>query len=176
MKPHSTSPLGPSGSITTKNRSTLPVNYVALIPPVNQTLTFSASAMSDPPLFLPFILCSNPKTAHKPRIFASALQSQKFQCGSHPAEVLVQVTVIHDAANLASKIGKISLPVKTVGAYEAEMRGHVKLNISRSCFGSSTLILQSSFHIQLVGMASHVSIQGRLSHLCHYLVVVRSGR
>ncbi len=55
------------------------------------------------------------------------------------------VTALHDAANLASKIDELGISVKSIGSYEAEMRGYAKLNISRSYFGGKKMFGQRPF-------------------------------
>ncbi|KAL2062950.1 hypothetical protein VTL71DRAFT_6022 [Oculimacula yallundae] len=55
------------------------------------------------------------------------------------------VTALHDAASLAGKIGATGISAKNIGAYETEMRGYAKLNISRSYFGGKKMFGQLPF-------------------------------
>lgn len=55
------------------------------------------------------------------------------------------ITALHDAAVLSSRMGDTGVNSKSVGAYEAEMRGYAKLSIQRSYFGGKKMFGQRAF-------------------------------
>lgn len=56
------------------------------------------------------------------------------------------VTALHDAAVLSARLSETGgVCARAVGAYEAEMRGYAKLNISRSYFGGKKMFGQRPF-------------------------------
>ena len=55
------------------------------------------------------------------------------------------VTALRDGAVLAGRIGANGINVKSIGAYEAEMRVYAKLSIERSYFGGKKMFGQQPF-------------------------------